>query len=71
LLSYFIAKTLLFLAIFGGFYSDLVGFVGLIGFSITLNGGVAKRAPAVRPQLVPVRFRPPLVARPVRPITSG
>jgi len=71
LLSYFVAKTLVFFAIFGGFYTDLVGFVGLVGFSISLNKGVSKRAPAVRPQPVPVRLRPPLVASPVRPITSG
>jgi hypothetical protein len=73
LLSYFIAKTILFFVIFGGFVSDLVVFVGLVGFSISLNGGVAKRVPvaAVNPQPAFNRFRPPLVARPVRPITSG
>ena len=58
LISLFISKTLVFLIIFGGFYSDLVSFVGIIGFSISLNGGVAKPALAVRPQLVPRRFRP-------------
>jgi len=71
LLSYFIAKTIVFLFIFGGFSNELAAFVGLIGFSISLNNGVAKRVIAVHPQPAPVRFRPPLLARPVRPITSG
>jgi hypothetical protein len=65
LLSFFIAKTIMFFLIFGGFYGDLVGFVGLVGFSISLNSGVAKPelAPA-RPQVVFNRFRP-LSAAPV------
>jgi hypothetical protein len=71
LLSFFLAKTIIFFFIFGGFSNELAAFVGLVGFSISLNNGVAQRVPAVRPQPVPVRFRPPLVARPVRPITSG
>ncbi|HWD94248.1 MAG TPA: O-antigen ligase family protein [Verrucomicrobiae bacterium] len=58
LLSLFISKTLIFFFIFGGFYSDLVSFVGIVGFSMALNGGVAKPAAVVQPQLVPRRFRP-------------
>jgi hypothetical protein len=59
LLSYFIAKTILFFFVFGGLYGDLVFFVGLVGFSISLNNGVAKKvlAPA-RAQIVFNRFRP-------------
>src|ERR1051325_4648121 len=49
LLAYFIAKVILFFVIFGGFYSDLPMFIGIIGFSITYNGGVAKRVPAAQP----------------------
>jgi len=65
LLCYFIAKTIVFFVIFGGFYTDLFTFVGLVGFSISLNGGVAQAAPApVRPQMVFNRFRPLPVARP-------
>ena len=65
LLCYFIAKTLLFMIVFGGFYSELVTFVGLVGFSISLNGGVAKRALAeVHPQVVFNRFRPLPAASP-------
>jgi hypothetical protein len=67
LISYFIAKVLLFFFIFGGFVSDLATFIGLVGFSITVNGGVAKRVPVavVGPQPVLNRFRLPLRARPV------
>jgi len=66
LLSYFLAKTILFFFIFGGLYGDLVVFVGLVGFSISLNGGVAKPVTApVHPQVVFNRFRPLPAARPV------
>jgi hypothetical protein len=66
LISYFIAKIAIFFVIFGGFYSDLCVFTGLIGFSISLNGGVAKPVPAVpRPQVVFNRFRPLPVGGPV------
>lgn len=67
LISYFIAKTILFFFVFGGFVSDLPAFVGLVGFSITVNGGVAKRVPvaATSPQPALNRFRLPLRARPV------
>jgi hypothetical protein len=57
LLSLFIAKTFIFLAVFGGFYNDFSVFVGIIGFNVALNGGVAKPAPVVRPQVAVRRFR--------------
>jgi len=58
LLAYFIAKTIMFFLVFGSFYSDLMIFAGTIGFSISLNGGVARPAPVVRPKIVFNRFRP-------------
>lgn len=58
LLAMFIAKIFTFFVIFGGFYSDITVFVGLIGFSVSMNGGVAKPAPVVRPKIVFNRFRP-------------
>ncbi len=67
-LSYFIAKMVIFLVVVGGFYSDLMVFVGLIGFSVSLNGGVAKPALATQPVKVFQRFRPFQLARPA---TSG
>lgn len=38
LFSYFIAKVIFFVVIFGSFWSDLYSFTGLIGLSISLNG---------------------------------
>jgi hypothetical protein len=65
LLSMFVAKTIMFLVIFGGFYSELYQFAGIIGFSISLNGGVAKPAPVTSPQPAFNRLRLPLLQRPV------
>jgi len=65
LLGYFIAKIIGFFVIFGGFYADLFTFVGIVGFSISLNGGVAQASPApVRSQVVFNRFRPLPAVRP-------
>jgi hypothetical protein len=49
LLASYITKVFMFFFVVGGFYSDLTQFAGWVGFSIALNGGVAKpaRAPAV------------------------
>jgi hypothetical protein len=58
LLGYFFAKTLLFFFVFGGFYADVMLFTGIIGFSVSLNGGVARPAPVPRPRIVFNRFRP-------------
>jgi hypothetical protein len=66
LLSYFLAKSVFFLFVFGGFYSDLFVFTGLIGFSISLNGGVARRVlKEERPPVVFNRFRPLPMGKPV------
>ncbi|HXT10144.1 MAG TPA: O-antigen ligase family protein [Candidatus Angelobacter sp.] len=64
LMAYFMTKTLYFFFIFGGFYGDLISFVALIGFSVSLNGGMAKPALVTRPQFVPSRFRPLPIGRP-------
>jgi O-antigen ligase len=47
LYALFITKTVMFLFIFGAFYSDLACFVGFVGLSIALNGGA--RNPAGEP----------------------
>jgi hypothetical protein len=52
LLSYFLSKLVIFIVIFGSFYSDLPVFVGIIGFSISLNGGIAKPALQTGPEAV-------------------
>lgn len=46
LLSYFIARTLYFCFVFGSFYGELAVFTGLIGLSVSINGGMRKPAPA-------------------------
>ncbi|HTX21748.1 MAG TPA: O-antigen ligase family protein [Candidatus Aquilonibacter sp.] len=43
-LAYFIAKILMFLFIFGSLYGDFYSFIGIIGLSISLNGGIRRRA---------------------------
>ena len=42
LFAYFVAKVVFFFTIFGSLHSDLPMFLGLLGLSISLNGGVAK-----------------------------
>lgn len=64
LLSYFAAKTILYFFVFGGFYLDLMQFIGIIGFSVSLNGGVAKPARITRPRILFNRFRPLPTASP-------
>ena len=42
--AYFVAKVIFFFTIFGSLFSDLPMFLGLLGLSISLNGGVAQPA---------------------------
>ena len=61
LLSLFLARVVLFFFIFGGLYSDLAHFAGLVGFSVALNGGIRKpvRTSSVY-KPIPLRVRNPL-----------
>jgi hypothetical protein len=45
LLAAFVAKFLFFLFIFGGLSFDLFTYTGLLGLSVSLNGGVSQPAP--------------------------
>jgi O-antigen ligase len=66
LFGYFIARVIFFMAVFGGLSGDLPVFLGLLGLSISLNGGVAKPAVAPEPKPVFTRFNPhPSARRPV------
>jgi O-antigen ligase len=56
LLAYYIAKTLFFFTVFGSFYSDLFQFTGLIGLSISLNGGICGKAAEPQPKFTYARF---------------
>ena len=64
LLAHFLARTILFFAVFGGFYSDLAFFCGIVGFSISLNGGIRKNSPAA--VLPPARPAPKRLRIPAR-----
>jgi hypothetical protein len=49
LLAAFIAHTIFYLFVFGDFSSDMIKFCGLLGLSVSLNGGMRRPAPATRP----------------------
>ncbi len=48
LLAQFIAKSIFFLVIFGSLYSDLMSFTGLLGLSVCINGGMARKQATAR-----------------------
>jgi hypothetical protein len=58
--AYFLARTFMFFGVFGSFYVELAAFTGLLGFSVSLNGGV--RGPVMEPQ-------PVLVYKKIQPAT--
>jgi len=43
------ARVIVFMFVVGGFQNDLTAFLGLLGLSVSLNGGMARQ-----PQTVPV-----------------
>ena len=47
LFSYFLAKVLFFLTVFGAIHLDLLAFVGIVGLSVSLNGGVSRKKTAI------------------------
>lgn len=49
LLAYYVVRVVFFFFVFGSFYSDLCVFTGLIGFSISLNGGIKTPPPKTTP----------------------
>jgi hypothetical protein len=49
LLSYFVARALYYFIGFGSFSSDLSLFLGLLGFSVALNGDARERATVPAP----------------------
>ncbi len=57
LLTFFIVKLIMFTFIVGSFYSDLLIFVGPVGFSIALNGGILSPAPEPVVRHVMSRFK--------------
>ena len=67
LFAYFIARVIFFFLVFGGLYSDLASFTGLLALSVSINGGAAKKALApAQPTVVLNRFRiPPPTTKPL------
>jgi len=66
LFAYFFVKVIFFFAVFGSLASDLMTFTGLVGLSVSLNGGVAKPVVVPQPKIVFNRFRlHPSAQRPV------
>ncbi len=49
LLAYFTVRVIYFLVIFGSFHTELNLFTGLIGLSVSVNGGMRRPAPAKAP----------------------
>ena len=39
LFAFFVVKMILFFVVFGSFYSDMITFTGILGFSVAINGG--------------------------------
>ncbi len=48
--AYFVARVIFFFAVFGSLYSDLALFTGLVGLSVSMNGGVARPAAQEQPR---------------------
>ena len=65
LLAYFTVRVIYFFAVFGSFHTELTIFTGLIGLSISVNGGMRRPAPAKAPAPNPayLPFRLPKVVR--------
>jgi len=52
LLAVFVARLIVFIFVFGGFYADLAVFSGIVGLSLSLNNGIRKHVPAFVPRPV-------------------
>lgn len=64
ILTYFLVRAFCFFFIFGSFYGELSQFVGLVGLSISLNGGVAKKPVAAVQSVAVCQPRFPLIRKP-------
>ena len=66
LFAFYVVRVVFFLTVFGALVADLVMFAGLVGLSISLNGGVAKPAVVPQSKVVFDRFKlHPTAHRPV------
>ena len=58
LLAIYLARTVLFLTIYGGFYGDIVLLCGVVGFSISLNRGIRRPVRQAHGSVIPEEPRP-------------
>jgi O-antigen ligase len=49
LFSFFVAKLIFFLGVFGAIHLDMATFVGIVGLSVSLNGGMCQVKPVQTP----------------------
>jgi hypothetical protein len=61
LLSYFLTLSVCFFFVFGAFNSQLMVFLGLLGFSVSLNNGVCRKE---APKAVPMTAASALALEP-------
>jgi hypothetical protein len=68
LLCAFLTKIIAYFFVFGSFYSDLVGFTGLLGMSVCINNGLRQPVPVRAenrwPARRPIRVPQPQLASP-------
>jgi hypothetical protein len=62
LFSFFLAQSLFFFFVFGAFSSQLPMFLGILGFSVSLNGGVCRRHAMTRQTVLSSSLAAPLAA---------
>jgi O-antigen ligase len=66
LLAMFVSRIIMFFAIFGALSSDMLIFGGLLGLSVSLNGGVARATDEVKQAESTPPWTPPPFLRSVR-----
>jgi hypothetical protein len=66
LLAMFVSRIIMFFAIFGALNSDMLMFCGLLGLSVSLNGGVARPTEVVKQAEPTPQWTPPPFLRSVR-----
>jgi hypothetical protein len=62
LLAYFLTQILFFFFVFGAFNGELFVFLGILGFSVSLNGGVCRRPAVTRQTVLAPSITAPLAA---------
>ncbi|MGH7950735.1 MAG: O-antigen ligase family protein [Limisphaerales bacterium] len=68
LLAFFIGRLIFYVTLYGEFTLDLLVFTGIVGLSLTLNGGVKQKAVAIARPATAELLRPPLARRRLQPV---